>query len=124
MFVYVVLLEKPIAVKDLIASFAIVVIIFEVVIEVIRVFIVSDTAEVTDIVSGRISHMLFLGSLRAKISVTSDTLVELVRSHLVCCSTHAAAASEGVEGKALIKWMAGGFAGFDHLNRWLIMRRA
>ena len=44
MFVYVVLLEKPIAVKDLVASYAKVVIIFEVVIEVIRVFIVSDTA--------------------------------------------------------------------------------
>jgi hypothetical protein len=78
MYVYVVLLEKPIAVKDLIAFYAKVVIVFEVIIEVIRVFIVSDTAEVTDIVSGRISHMLFLGSLRTKLSVTSETLVELV----------------------------------------------
>lgn len=78
MLVYVVLLKKPVGVKDFIAFFAIVVIVFEVVIEVILVFIISDTAEVTDIVSGRISHMLFFGSLRTKLSVTSDTLVERV----------------------------------------------
>lgn len=78
MYVYIVLLEKPIAGKDLMAFCAKVMVVFEVVIEVICVFIVSGTTELTDVVSGRISQMLFLGSQRTKISVTSDTLVELL----------------------------------------------
>lgn len=71
-------IEKPRATKLFIAVYAKVVICFEVVIEVVGIFIVSLMADVTDMVSARVSNMLGLGSVGRETSLTPGTFVELL----------------------------------------------